>query len=162
MGSGLLVMPPTQNALSYPMPVARMADSLLQTLMVETKRLIHEKEYAVHAVAAALIEHGELIGTELEAVFENADAREPRGGDAVRAPRSSRCRGCSSEEGPAAGATSWPAEETGTAAASWGWSVRPRPGRGPSMCRRAPCPPATTTPRPRPTRGWRREAPGDS
>ncbi len=45
--------------------------------MVETKRLIHEKDYAVHAVAAALIEHGELIGTELEAVFAAADAANP-------------------------------------------------------------------------------------
>jgi cell division protease FtsH len=121
MGSGLLVMPPMQNALSYPMPIARMADSLLQTLMAETKRLIHEKEYAVHAVAGALIEHGELIGSELEAVFENADAANPDAAapfarQVVTLPR------LFDEEGPAAsGATSWPAEETGTAAASWGW-----------------------------------------
>jgi cell division protease FtsH len=73
MGSGLLVMPAT-GILAYPMPVARMADALLETLMEETKRLVREKAYAVHAVAAALMEHGELIGTELETVFARADA----------------------------------------------------------------------------------------
>ena len=57
MGNGLLVMPSSGN-LSYPMPIARMAESLLQTLMTETKRLVTEKEYAVHAVAAALLEQG--------------------------------------------------------------------------------------------------------
>jgi hypothetical protein len=61
----------------YPLPVARMADSLLDLLMAETKRLIQEKEYAVHAVANALMERGELIGAELEAVFEAADAANP-------------------------------------------------------------------------------------
>src|SRR5262245_57781974 len=76
MGSGLLVMPAT-GTLAYPMPIARMADALLETLMEETKRLIQEKAYAVHAVAAALIEHGELIGTELEEVFRAADAANP-------------------------------------------------------------------------------------
>lgn len=121
MGSGLLVMPPTQSALSYPMPVARMADSLLQTLMAETKRLIHEKEYAVHAVAAALIEHGELIGTELEAVFEAADAANPEAATPFERQVFTLPR-LFNEDGPAAaGATSWPAEESGSAAASWGW-----------------------------------------
>ena len=76
MGSGLLVMPAT-GVLSYPMPAARMADALLEDLMEETKRLVNEKEYAVHAVAAALMEHGELIGTELELVFTTADAANP-------------------------------------------------------------------------------------
>jgi cell division protease FtsH len=76
MGSGLLVMPAT-GVLSYPMPAARMADALLETLMEETKRLVNEKAYAVHAVAAALMEHGELIGTELAAVFAEADAANP-------------------------------------------------------------------------------------
>ncbi|HEY3523526.1 MAG TPA: AAA family ATPase [Candidatus Limnocylindrales bacterium] len=72
MGSSLLVVPPT-GPLSYPMPVARMADQLLELLMAETKRLMREKTYAVHAVAAALQEKGELIGEELEAVFKSAD-----------------------------------------------------------------------------------------
>lgn len=73
MGSSLLVFPPTAVG-GVPGPIARMADSLLQTLMEETKRLVREKEYAVHAVANALVERGELIGDELEAVFEAADA----------------------------------------------------------------------------------------
>lgn len=118
MGSGLLVMPPLQNALAYPMPIARMADSLLQTLMAETKRLVHEKEYAVHAVAAALIEHGELIGTELEAVFEAADAANPEHAAPFERrvftlPQLFQDEGGA---GAAAGATSWPAEGSGSAA----------------------------------------------
>ena len=76
MGSSLLVVP-TNTAMGYPMPVARMADSLLDTLMAETKRLMSEKEYAVHAVAQALLERGELIGDELEDVFRKADADHP-------------------------------------------------------------------------------------
>jgi cell division protease FtsH len=76
MGSTLMVMPP-DGPLRFPMPVTRMADELLDLLMVETKRLIHEKEYAIHAVAQALIERGELIGRELEEVFEEADAAHP-------------------------------------------------------------------------------------
>jgi cell division protease FtsH len=76
MGTSLLVVP-TMTSAGYPLPVARMADSLLDLLMAETKRLIQEKEYAVHAVANALMERGELIGAELEAVFEAADAANP-------------------------------------------------------------------------------------
>jgi cell division protease FtsH len=76
MGSSLLVFPQTSTG-GVPGPVARMADSLLQDLMIETKRLISEKEYAVHAVAQALLERGELIGTELEEVFVAADAAHP-------------------------------------------------------------------------------------
>jgi len=72
MGSSLLVFPAT-SAGGVPGPIARMADSLLQNLMEETKRLVREKEYAIHAVAAALLEHGELIGQELEDVFLQAD-----------------------------------------------------------------------------------------
>jgi hypothetical protein len=73
MGSSLIVMPPNAP-MSFPLPVARMADALLAMLMDETKRLVREKEYAVHAVAAALLEQGELIGVELEEVFEKAEA----------------------------------------------------------------------------------------
>jgi cell division protease FtsH len=76
MGSSLIVVPPA-GPLSYPMPVTRMADALLDLLMEETKRLIREKEYVVHAVAAALMEKGELIGPELDAVFEAADRAHP-------------------------------------------------------------------------------------
>jgi cell division protease FtsH len=76
MGSSLLVIP-TNTAMGYPTPVARMADQLLDMLMDETKRLMREKEYAVHALAKALMEHGELIGDELEDVFRQADAANP-------------------------------------------------------------------------------------
>jgi len=146
MGTGLLVMPPGQTALSYPMPVARMADSLLQTLMIETKRLIHEKEYAVHAVAAALIEHGELIGTELEAVFEAADAANPEAARPFERQVFTLPRLFDDEGGGAVGATTWPAEEAGTAAASWGTPIesyyRPLAGIGGPLG--ASGPPATT------------------
>jgi cell division protease FtsH len=77
MGTSLLVMPPTGTALSFPLPAARMAESLLETLMDETKRLMREKAYAVHALANALLEQGELIGPELEEVFKTADAANP-------------------------------------------------------------------------------------
>jgi cell division protease FtsH len=77
MGSSLLVVEPQQSALNYPMPVARIADSLLETLMAETKRLLHEKEAAVHAVANALIERRELIGPELDEVFAEVEAAHP-------------------------------------------------------------------------------------
>jgi len=114
MGSSLLVLPPT-GPLSYPMPVARMADMLLEVLMTETKRLVREKEYAVHAVAAALLEHGELIGEELDEVFRAAD--ESNGGAAhpfkrqlVVLPR------MFIEPETAAGGT-WPTEAEGVAAA---------------------------------------------
>src|SRR2546423_14924003 len=50
---------------------------MLQELYEETKRLIHEKEYAVHAVAAALIERQELIGSELDEIFSYADEAHP-------------------------------------------------------------------------------------
>src|SRR5260370_42643459 len=63
--------------MGLPLPVGRMADGMLDRLMDETKRLMQEKEYAVHAVASALLEHGELIGDELEAVFTSADAANP-------------------------------------------------------------------------------------
>jgi ATP-dependent Zn protease len=79
MGSTLLVLPPT-GPLQYPLPVAKMADALLDLLMAETKRLVREKEYAVHAVAAALLEKEELIGHDLEEVFAAADAANPEVG----------------------------------------------------------------------------------
>jgi cell division protease FtsH len=114
MGSSLLVVPPT-GPLSYPMPTARMADQLLELLMAETKRLIREKAYAVHAVAAALQEKGELIGEELEAVFEAADAAHaeeasPFERQLVVLPRMFVDR-------ENAGGGSWPAEQEAVAAA---------------------------------------------
>jgi hypothetical protein len=54
-----------------------LADKMLEELFEETKRLIHEKEYAVHAVAGALIERQELIGPELDEIFAYADEAHP-------------------------------------------------------------------------------------
>jgi cell division protease FtsH len=114
MGSSLLVVPPS-GPLSYPMPVARMADRLLELLMTETKRLIREKEYAVHAVAAALLEHGELIGDELEAVFDAADAAHPK--EAVPFERQLVVLPRMFIEPESAAGGTWPAEPEGVAAA---------------------------------------------
>ncbi len=76
MGSTLLVAPP--NAMGgYSEPVVLLVDKMLQQLFDETKRLITEKDYAVHAVAAALLEHKELIGSELDEVFAYADEAHP-------------------------------------------------------------------------------------
>jgi cell division protease FtsH len=78
MGSTLLTLPPPPSGPSMlPDPVLRLADRLLDQLYSETKRLVLEKEYAVHAVAMALLEKGELIGPELEEVFRQADATHP-------------------------------------------------------------------------------------
>jgi cell division protease FtsH len=119
MGSGLLVMPAT-GVLSYPMPAARMADALLETLMEETKRLVNEKAYAVHAVAAALMEHGELIGTELEQVFVAADAANPDRSAPFQRQLFTLPRLFEDRNGePAAAADgAWPAKGEETAAAS--------------------------------------------
>ena len=75
MGSTLLVAPVSMGG--YPPQVITLADKMLQYLFEETKRLIHEKEYAVHAVAAALIQRQELIGSELDEVFAYADEANP-------------------------------------------------------------------------------------
>lgn len=75
MGSSLMVAPSTMSG--YPGPVLVMADKMLDALYDETKRLIREKEYAVHAVAGALIQRQELIGSELEDVFVLADEANP-------------------------------------------------------------------------------------
>jgi len=75
MGPTLLAMPNT--LMGPPGPVLKLADRLLDDLFEETKRLIREKEYAVHAVAGALMQKGELIGPELEEIFEAADLSNP-------------------------------------------------------------------------------------
>src|SRR5919197_4514413 len=76
MGSTLMVAP--ANAVGgWPEPVLVLADKMLEELFEETKRLIHEKEYAVHAVAGALIERQELIGSELDEIFAYADEAHP-------------------------------------------------------------------------------------
>ena len=102
------------------MPIARMAESLLQTLMTETKRLVSEKEYAVHAVAAALIEKGELIGAELETVFDAADAANPEAAAPFERKLFTLPR-LFEERGPIVdGSQAWPGEGADAAAASGG------------------------------------------
>jgi cell division protease FtsH len=75
MGPTLLAMPNT--LMGPPGPVLKLADRLLDDLFEETKRLVREKEYAVHAIAGALMQKGELIGMELEEIFEAADLSNP-------------------------------------------------------------------------------------
>jgi cell division protease FtsH len=85
MGSTLLTLPPPPSGPAMlPDPVLRLADKLLDQLYSETKRLVVEKEYAVHAVASALLENGELIGPELEEVFRQADAANPEAAHAFQ------------------------------------------------------------------------------
>lgn len=76
MGPTLLTMGGS-GAMTPPGPVLRLADRLLDELFSETKRLVREKEYAVHAIAGALIQRGELIGSELEEIFDAADLSNP-------------------------------------------------------------------------------------
>jgi cell division protease FtsH len=76
MGSTLMVASPTPTG-GYPDAVLLLVDNLLQQLFEETKRLMREKEYAVHAVAAALVQHQELIGPELDEIFKYADEANP-------------------------------------------------------------------------------------
>ncbi|HEY3217819.1 MAG TPA: AAA family ATPase [Candidatus Limnocylindria bacterium] len=76
MGPTLLTMG-ASGAMTPPGPVLRLADRLLDVLFEETKRLMREKEYAVHAIAGGLMQKGELIGTELEEIFEMADLSNP-------------------------------------------------------------------------------------
>jgi hypothetical protein len=69
MGPSLLAVP-SQNALGgIPEPLMKIADKMLDLLYVETRRLVREKGAAVHAVANALLEKGELIGEELDEIF---------------------------------------------------------------------------------------------
>jgi cell division protease FtsH len=75
MGSTLLAFPP--SAAGAPPQVLSLADKLLEILYEDTKRLIREKEYAVHAIAGALLQKGELIGPELDEIFEAADVSNP-------------------------------------------------------------------------------------
>jgi cell division protease FtsH len=76
MGPTLLTVPPNLMG-GVPEPMLRIADGLLDQLFEETKRLIHEKEQAVHAVASALLEKGELIGPELDEVFAGVETAHP-------------------------------------------------------------------------------------
>jgi cell division protease FtsH len=76
MGPTLLAIPQSPMGGTSPQ-VLRLADHLLDTLYADTKRLMREKEYAVHAVANALLAKGELIGPELEEIFVYADEANP-------------------------------------------------------------------------------------
>jgi cell division protease FtsH len=76
MGPSLLAMPP--NAMGgVPEPVLRIADRLLDLLYEDTRRLVRDKEQAVHAVANALLERQELIGEELAEVHALAEEAYP-------------------------------------------------------------------------------------
>ena len=86
MGPTLLAVPSGPLGGTSPQ-VLRLADALLDHLYAETKRLMREKEYAVHAVAQALIQRGELIGPELDEIFLYADDANPdKAGAFVRKP----------------------------------------------------------------------------
>jgi cell division protease FtsH len=76
MGPTLLAVP-ASGVMTPPGPVLKLADRLLDNLFEETKRLVREKEYAVHAIAGALAQKGELIGQELEEIFVAADLSNP-------------------------------------------------------------------------------------
>jgi cell division protease FtsH len=75
MGPTKIVMPGGIAAPQGPFLVA--GHELLDQLYAETERLLLQKMTAVHYVARALIERDELIGTELEAVFAEAEAVDP-------------------------------------------------------------------------------------
>src|SRR6185503_14719920 len=77
LGMGSTLMVSTTSMSGFPPHVLMLADKMLHELYEETKRLIREKEYAVHAVAAALMERQELIGSELDEIFAFADEAHP-------------------------------------------------------------------------------------
>ena len=58
-------------------PFVTAANELLDQLYDETERLVLQKMTAIHYVAKALIERDELIGDELEEVFQEAEAMDP-------------------------------------------------------------------------------------
>jgi cell division protease FtsH len=76
-GMGSTLMSFGSSAGGAPPQVLALADRLLEQLYEETKRLIREKEYAVHAIAGALLQRGELIGPELDEIFDAADLSNP-------------------------------------------------------------------------------------
>jgi cell division protease FtsH len=76
MGPTKLILP-VVNSAAPAGPVLIGAHELLDQLYEETDRLLHEKEPAIHYLARALIEHGELIGDELEAVFNEIETTYP-------------------------------------------------------------------------------------
>jgi cell division protease FtsH len=75
MGPSLLTSQP--SAMGFGAATLETADRLLEHLFEETKRLVREKDHAVHAVANALLQRGELIGPELDEIFAFADDAHP-------------------------------------------------------------------------------------
>jgi cell division protease FtsH len=76
MGPSLLAMQPNMMG-GMPEPVLRVADNLLDQLYADTRRLVREKAHAVHAVANGLLEHGELIGEELDQIYAMVEEAHP-------------------------------------------------------------------------------------
>ncbi|HEV8654632.1 MAG TPA: AAA family ATPase [Candidatus Limnocylindria bacterium] len=76
-GMGSTLMSFGADPMGAPPQFLALADRLLEQLYEETKRLIREKEYAVHAIAGALLQRGELIGPELDEIFDAADISNP-------------------------------------------------------------------------------------
>ena len=76
MGPTKLVVPLKLGELP-PAPFTTAAHELLDQLYAETERLVLQKMTAVHYVARALIERDELIGEELEEVFQEAESVDP-------------------------------------------------------------------------------------
>ena len=85
-GMGPSLMTSQMSAMGgYSPSTLMMADRLLDQLFEETKRLVTAKDFAVHAVANALLQRGELIGPELDEVFLYAEEANPdKSGEFVR------------------------------------------------------------------------------
>jgi cell division protease FtsH len=77
MGPTKMVWPLRGGGEMPPPPFVTAANELLEQLYAETERLVLQKMTAVHYVARALIERDELIGDELEEVFQEAEAVDP-------------------------------------------------------------------------------------
>jgi cell division protease FtsH len=77
MGPTKMVWPLRAVGDMPPPPFITAANELLDQLYAETERLVLQKMTAVHYVARALIERDELIGEELEEVFQEAEAVDP-------------------------------------------------------------------------------------
>jgi cell division protease FtsH len=76
MGPTKLVIPMAPG-MAMAGPAMTAAHELLDQLYEETERLLRAKEAALHHLAQALIERLELIGPELEEVFNEVEAKHP-------------------------------------------------------------------------------------
>ena len=76
MGPTKLIVPIQPGQLP-PAPFVVAAHEMLDELYAETERLLREKEPAIHHLAKALIERDELIGDELEEVFNEVERAHP-------------------------------------------------------------------------------------